>query len=81
MTSKVDQVLLSDKICLPLNSIVKNIILHLMACCIFQLATSLHEWDYQYHLCDKNTNNYRDILPGLKNRWVYSAFSEATKKG
>jgi len=67
MTSKVGQVLISNKMFLPLNSIVKNINPPAMACSILQLATCLYEWDYQYHLCNKNTNNYTDVLPGLKN--------------
>lgn len=62
------------KMCLPLNSIVKNTCLHLMACYIIQLGTHLHEWDYQYYLCNKNTNKHTDILPGLKKHWVYSVF-------
>lgn len=39
MNSGVGQVLLTDKICLPLNSILKDINLQSMACYILQLAT------------------------------------------
>jgi len=43
MTSKVGQVLISNKMFLPLNSIVKNINPPAMACSILQLATCLYE--------------------------------------
>lgn len=57
---------------------VKSINLCSTACYILQLTTCLHEGEYQYHSCNKNTKKYTDILPGLKNCWVHSA---STKKG